>query len=107
MTHALRAFGYRFTTSGSEGERLGALLAPLRDRPNGPRGGPGDRHVEARVDGDVGIDRRGDRYAITLDGQVVGWVLPPGTPTPTRENLQAPTAIPGSQSLELEGRILG
>lgn len=73
MTHALRAFGYRFTTSGSEGERLGALLAPLRDRPNGPRGGPGDRHVEARVDGDVGIDRRGDRYGITLDGQVVGW----------------------------------
>jgi len=73
MTHALRAFDYRFTTSGSEGERLSALLDPLRDSPSGPHGSPGDGHVQARVDGDVGVDRRGDRYAITVDGQVVGW----------------------------------
>ena len=73
MTHTLRAFDYRFTTSGSEGNRLAALLDPLRDSPNGPRGSPGDGHVKARVHGDVGVDRRGDRYAITVDGQVVGW----------------------------------
>jgi hypothetical protein len=73
MTHALRAFDYRFTTSGSEGDRLAALLDPLRDSTNGPHGSPVDGHVEAHVHGDVGVDRRGDRYAITVDGRVVGW----------------------------------
>jgi hypothetical protein len=73
MTHALRAFDYRFTTSGSEGDRLAALLDPLRDSTNGPHGSPVDGHVEAHVHGDVGVDRRGDRYAITVAGRVVGW----------------------------------
>ena len=73
MTRALRAFDYRFTTSGSEGDRLASLLDPLQDSTNGPHGSPVDGHVEAHVHGDVGVDRRGDRYAITVDSRVVGW----------------------------------
>jgi len=44
--------------------------------------------------------------SLYLDGQVVGWALPPGTPTPSREALRRPEAIPGSRRAEVQGRIL-
>ncbi len=44
--------------------------------------------------------------SLYLDGQVVGWALPPGTPTPTRDSFQRPEAMPGSLRADVQGRIL-
>jgi len=42
-----------------------------------------------------------------VEGQVVGWVLPPGTPTPALETYRLPEPLPGTKRLDLQGRILG
>jgi UDP-N-acetylglucosamine diphosphorylase/glucosamine-1-phosphate N-acetyltransferase len=44
--------------------------------------------------------------SLYLDGQVVGWALPPGISTPTHDSFQRPEAIPGSQRVDVQGRIL-
>ena len=41
-----------------------------------------------------------------LDSQVVGWVLPPGTPSPCPAEFNRPQAIPGSLRVDVRGRIL-
>lgn len=41
-----------------------------------------------------------------LAGEVVGWILPPGTPAPDPDELLAPRPLPGSRTLELDGRLL-
>ena len=41
-----------------------------------------------------------------LAGEVVGWILPPGTPAPNPKALLDPRPLPGSKGLELEGRLL-
>jgi UDP-N-acetylglucosamine diphosphorylase/glucosamine-1-phosphate N-acetyltransferase len=44
--------------------------------------------------------------SLYLDGQVVGWALPPGTSTPSQDALRRPETIPGSRRAEVQGRIL-
>jgi UDP-N-acetylglucosamine diphosphorylase/glucosamine-1-phosphate N-acetyltransferase len=41
-----------------------------------------------------------------VDGTVVGWALPPGTPTPDWEFFEQPRHSPGFERIELQGRIL-
>ena len=42
-----------------------------------------------------------------LGNQVVGWVLPPGTPTPALDTFQRPEPLAASQRVAVQGRILG
>ena len=44
--------------------------------------------------------------SLYLDGQVVGWTLPPGTSTPSLDALRRPEAMPGSRRADVQGRIL-
>jgi len=57
----------------------------------------------------VGVNPRFTEEATTLflAGSVVGWILPPGIPTPGLEDLLDPLPLPGSKTLELEGLLLG
>jgi UDP-N-acetylglucosamine diphosphorylase/glucosamine-1-phosphate N-acetyltransferase len=43
---------------------------------------------------------------LVLDGEVVGWSLPPGVPVPDEEYLSDPRSLAGSSEMELEGRVL-
>lgn len=48
----------------------------------------------------------GEVSTLFLDGEVVGWILPPGTPTPKSEDLLAPQPIPRSTPLDVKGCLL-
>jgi UDP-N-acetylglucosamine diphosphorylase/glucosamine-1-phosphate N-acetyltransferase len=43
---------------------------------------------------------------LRLEGIVVGWILPPGTPAPGSQELLDPQPLPGSQFVDLDGRFL-
>ena len=43
---------------------------------------------------------------LLLDGDVVGWSLPPGTPSPPEELLLDPEPLDGSRRVEVEGELL-
>lgn len=41
-----------------------------------------------------------------LDGQVVGWIVPPGHPSPGPEDFRTPQDLAGSERVEVDGRLL-
>ena len=49
----------------------------------------------------------GEVSTLTLEGQVVGWVVPPGTPTPPMGHFMESAPFPGSLRVEVQGTILG
>lgn len=49
-----------------------------------------------------------EAVALTVDGVTAGWLLPPGTPTPSEATLLDPATAPGSgREVELGGRMIG
>ena len=48
----------------------------------------------------------GDRTTLFFQGEVVGWILPPGAPNPEPDDILHPRLLPGSESVELQGRLL-
>jgi UDP-N-acetylglucosamine diphosphorylase/glucosamine-1-phosphate N-acetyltransferase len=50
-----------------------------------------------------GLDRAATLF---LGDAVVGWFLPPGTPLPESDFLEYPRSLPGSEQVEVAGRIL-
>jgi len=54
----------------------------------------------------AGLDTR-KRTTLLLEGEIVGWILPPGDPSPPWELFLNPAPLPGSISVEVSGRMLG
>ncbi|MDH5758621.1 MAG: putative sugar nucleotidyl transferase [Gemmatimonadota bacterium] len=44
---------------------------------------------------------------LTIDGETVGWRLPPGTPTPSRDHLSEPGGSVTGAAIALRGSVLG
>ena len=48
-----------------------------------------------------------DPATLFIEDAVVGWLLPPGTPSPPPELLLHPRPLPGSREIRVEGTLLG
>jgi UDP-N-acetylglucosamine diphosphorylase / glucose-1-phosphate thymidylyltransferase / UDP-N-acetylgalactosamine diphosphorylase / glucosamine-1-phosphate N-acetyltransferase / galactosamine-1-phosphate N-acetyltransferase len=44
---------------------------------------------------------------LLLEGEVVGWIVPPDEPLPSSELFLRPGVLPGSRTVEVSGRLLG
>lgn len=51
-------------------------------------------------------DRLHQPATLFLGDTVIGWILPPGTPLPDSHLLESPRTLPGSERVEVTGRIL-
>jgi UDP-N-acetylglucosamine diphosphorylase/glucosamine-1-phosphate N-acetyltransferase len=47
-----------------------------------------------------------EECTLLLDGIVVGWILPPGPPSPPADAFLDPQPLPGSRHVEVQGRLL-
>ena len=48
-----------------------------------------------------------EKSTLFFEGEVVGWALPPDAPNPEPDDFLHPRLLPGSESVELHGRLLG
>lgn len=48
----------------------------------------------------------GDSARLTIDGETVGWVLPPGAPTPTDAELRDPGSVGEGPAITLRGSVV-